>query len=129
MIRACCFAGIEDSKVSTFSAVLKAAGTPGLATVSQLDVAELGRLRPDLLVCDVDALDVDPLELLRRIRFVLPNCIIAVYTDKQTFAWSRACHLAGVNCVLAKSSDERRLTQGLQIALRSGCYTDPGFAA
>jgi DNA-binding NarL/FixJ family response regulator len=129
MVRTCCFAGLQDSKVSTFSAVLRMVGTPGLATVSQLDVAELGRLRPDVLVCDVDALDIDPLEFLRRIRFVLPRCIIAVYTDKTTSAWSLACHLAGANCLLSKSSDEHRLARGLRVALNSGCYTDPSFAA
>lgn len=129
MVRTCCFAGIQESEVSTLSAVLRAVGMPGLATVSQLDVAELGRAVPDLLVCDVDAIDIDPLELLRRIRFVLPHCVIAVYTDKSTSAWSLACHLAGANCLLSKDSDEHHLARGVRVALQSGCYTDPRFAA
>ena len=112
-----------------FSAVFKAAGAPALATLARLDVTELGRLAPDLLVCDVDELDVDPLEMLRRIRFVLPDCMIAVYTGVMKRTWGRACHLAGANCLLSKDSDERDLSEGLRGALQSGCYTDPRFAS
>ena len=112
-----------------FSAVLKATGEAPLATLARLDVPELGKLAPDLLVCDVDSIEADPLELLRQIRFVLPDCLIAVYTGDMERTWGLACHLAGANCLLAKDSDERRLTRGLRGALKSGCYTDPRFAA
>jgi DNA-binding NarL/FixJ family response regulator len=128
MARTCCLAGM-DGAVPMFSAVFKAAGEQGLATVARLDVVELGRLSPDVLVCDLDDIDVDPLELLRQVRFVLPDCLIAVYTGVIERKWGRACHLAGANCLLAKSSDERRLSDGLRDALLSGCYTDPRFAA
>jgi DNA-binding NarL/FixJ family response regulator len=100
-----------------------------LATIARLDVAILGRLKPDLLVCDIDAVEVDRLELLRRIRFVVPECLIAVYTGVIRQSWSLACHLAGANCLLAKDSDERGLTEGVHDAMQSGCYTDPHFAA
>ena len=63
-----------------FSAVLKAAGESPLATLARLDVPELGRLVPNILICDVDATATDSLELLRQIRFVLPECLIAVYS-------------------------------------------------
>jgi DNA-binding NarL/FixJ family response regulator len=112
-----------------FSAVFKTAGVPALATIAKLDVRELGRVRPDLLVCDVDDSLVDKLELLRRIRFVLPECVIAVYTGVSEQAWVRSCHLAGANCLLSKASDERHLARALRSALATGCYTDPRFAA
>jgi len=67
--------------------------------------------------------------LLRRIRFVLPECVIAVYTGVMDRTWTRACHLAGANCLLSKDSSERDLAAGLRGALASGCYTDPRFAA
>src|ERR1700677_228466 len=119
MARTCCLAGM-DGAVPIFSAVFKAAGEPALATVARLNVAELGRLVPDVLVCDLDDLDVDPLELLRQIRFVLPDCLIAVYTGVVEREWGRACHLAGANCLLAKGSSARRLSEGLRNALSSG---------
>jgi DNA-binding NarL/FixJ family response regulator len=112
-----------------FSAVFTAAGEPALATLARLDVTELGRLAPDLLVCDIDALKVSPLEFLRQVRFVLPECMIAVYTGSEKQAWSLECQLAGANCLLSKASSEADLAKGIRGALRSGCYTDPRFAA
>jgi DNA-binding NarL/FixJ family response regulator len=129
MVRTNCLAGIDVEIVPMFSAVFKSAGGTALATVAHLDVAALAKLAPDLLVCDIDDLEVDPLELLRRIRFVLPDCLIAVYTGVVTTAWGRACHLAGANCLLAKDATQVELALGLRVALRSGCYTDPRFAA
>jgi DNA-binding NarL/FixJ family response regulator len=118
-----------DGAVPMFSAVFKAAGEPILAVVASLNVAELGRLSPDVLVCDLDEVDADPLELLRQLRFVLPDCLIVVYSGLMDRVWSRSCHLAGANCLLAKTSGERALSSGLRGALVSGCYTDPQFAA
>ncbi len=128
MISVCGLAGIDPSLVSTFIAVLRGAGVFTSPTVVNLRVLELGKLRPDLLICDVDNLEVDALELLRRIRFVLPDCIIAVYTGTGERTWGLACHVSGVNCVLSKSTGEAALAQGIRSALLSGCYTDPAIA-
>jgi DNA-binding NarL/FixJ family response regulator len=129
MARTCCLAGIDREITPLFGAVFRAAGVPSAPKHAGLNASELGRLHPDLLVCDVDDSDVDALELLRRIRFVLPECVIAVYTGVMDSTWSRACHLAGANCLLSKDSSERDLAAGLRGALASGCYTDPRFAA
>jgi DNA-binding NarL/FixJ family response regulator len=115
--------------IPKFGAVLRAAGVPTTAKIARLDVTELGRLAPDLLICDIDGSEVDALELLRQIRFVLPECLIAVYTGMMKRTWGLACHLAGVNCMLSKDADEAALAEGVRDALYSGCYTDPRFAA
>jgi DNA-binding NarL/FixJ family response regulator len=115
--------------VPLFSAAFKAAGESAHPTLARLDVAELKRRAPDVLVCDLDDIVADPLELLRQIRFVLPECLIAVYTSVAKTTWGFACHLAGANCLLSKKSGARALSIGLRGALRSGCYTDPRFAA
>jgi DNA-binding NarL/FixJ family response regulator len=112
-----------------FEAVLRTAGETNIVVVERLNVSDLGRLTPSLLICDIDNVTGDPIELLRQIRFVLPNCIIAVFTGIVTYARSRVCHLAGANCLLAKGSSETQLALGLRDALVSGCYTDPSFAA
>jgi CheY-like chemotaxis protein len=125
----CCLAGIDAESAPNFSAIFKVAGLSGLATIARLDVAALGRLAPDLIVCDVDGLDVDALELLRQIRFVLPDCVLAVYTGVMKRAWGLACHLAGANCLLSKDATEAELSEGVRDALQSGCFTDPRFAA
>jgi DNA-binding NarL/FixJ family response regulator len=129
MARTCCLAGIDGAMVPMFSAVFKAAGEPALATLARLDVVELGKLSPDVLICDVDDVTSDPLELLRQLRFVLPECLIAVYSGIMEQSWGRSCHLAGANCLLSKSSGEDDLSEGLRAGLASGCYTDPRFAA
>jgi hypothetical protein len=42
-----------------FDAALRAAGVTTAATVARLGVTKLGRLAPDVLLCDVDTTDVD----------------------------------------------------------------------
>jgi DNA-binding NarL/FixJ family response regulator len=128
MAHVCCLAGIDPAVVPTFAAVFRAAAAGTQATITRLNVAELRRAAPDLLVCDLDSVDVDALEMLRQMRFVLPDCTIAVFTGIMKRSWGAACHLAGANCLLAKESSERRLTAGVRAAIRSGCYTDPRFA-
>ncbi len=112
-----------------FIAVLKRAGLPISPSVACLDVVELRKLAPDVLVADLDGLAVDSLERLRQLRFVLPACIIIVYTAKNTSAWGVEYHLAGANGVLSKASTESELAAGVRSALRRGCFTDPRLNA
>ena len=128
MARICCLA-VDPKDIPLLGAALNAAGEPGLAIVARLDVAALGKLSPDVLVADIDCQNVDPLEMLRQVRFVLPECVIVIYTGTATRAWGRACHLAGASCVLSKESGKALLVSGLQRAIQTGCFTDPRFAA
>jgi DNA-binding NarL/FixJ family response regulator len=121
-------AGNRTTRIPLLTASLASSGYENPVISSGINVSELGRAAPDLLVLDVDDLDIDPIELLRRTRFVLPNCIIAVYSDLRRSHWARSCHLAGANCMLSKHSDAAQLVAGLRQALSSGCYTDPVFA-
>jgi len=129
MARVCCLAAIDPDHVPLLGAALRGAGEPGFAIVAHLDVAALGKLAPGVLIVDIDRLDVDPLEMLRRLRFVLPECVIVVYSGAVKRSWGRACHLAGASCVLSKDSHERLLISGLRHAIQTGCFTDPRFAA
>ncbi len=129
MARVCCLAAVDPKDIPLLGAALKGAGEPGLTILADLDVAALGRLAPDVLIADVDRQKVDPLELLRQLRFVLPECVIVVYTGAETLGWSRECHLAGASCVLSKASHAPLLVSGLQHAIQTGCFTDPRFVA
>jgi DNA-binding NarL/FixJ family response regulator len=128
MTHICCLATAESKDIPLLSAVLKAAGEPALAILARLDVTELHKVGPDVLVADVDGLSIDPLEILRQLRFVLPNCVMAIYTAVTTPTWSRDCHLAGANGILSKESPESELANGLRKAIQSGCFTDPRIA-
>jgi DNA-binding NarL/FixJ family response regulator len=130
MARKNCLAGIDDANVSMLRLVMRAAGALASPKVTPLpSVTELRTIAPDLLLCDVDGSEVDKLELLRRIRFVLPQCVIVVYTGVTKRTWAVACHLAGANGMLSKESSQAELTAGLRNALKTGCFTDPRFVA
>jgi DNA-binding NarL/FixJ family response regulator len=109
MARTTCLADIDDAKVALFLHIVKDAKAPLLVTVGRVAT--------------------EPLEVLRQLRFVLPTCIIVVYTLSRKREWGLACHLAGANGVLSKTSNEGELVVGLRSSMRSGCFTDPRLAA
>lgn len=129
MARVCCLAAVDPKDIPRIGAALEGAGEVNLTILAGVDIAALARLAPDVLVADIDRQEVDALELLRQLRFVLPECVIVVYTGAVRSAWGRDCHLAGASCVLSKESRGALLVSGLQRAIRTGCYTDPRFAA
>ena len=129
MARVCCLAAVDPEVILLLGAALKGAGESGHTIVARLDVGALGKLAPNVLIADIDRLEVDPLEALRQLRFVLPECLIVVYTAGVEPSWGRACHLAGASCVLSKKSPESQLTAGLRRALHTGCFTDSRLAA
>jgi DNA-binding NarL/FixJ family response regulator len=129
MARICCLAGVDPKDIPLLAAALRGAGEPDLTIAARLDVAALRQVAPDVLIADIDGLEVDRLEMLRQLRFVLPECIIVIYTDQTESSWGRACHLAGANCLLSKEAHESQLKTGLRSAIRTGCFTDPRFAA
>ncbi len=59
-----CLAGINRSLLPMFRAALLAAGVKAVVRIAQLNVAELGKIHPDLLLCDVDQVNVDQLEFI-----------------------------------------------------------------
>ncbi len=122
-----CLARIERGTVASLSAAVVASRFPAPIVIDRVNVTQLGLLAPNILVVDIDSLDIDPVEMLRMVRFVLPACLIAVYTAKLTHEWAAACHMAGANCLLSKTSDDVAVANGLQRALFSGCFTDPSF--
>jgi DNA-binding NarL/FixJ family response regulator len=122
-------AAVDIMDIPLLASALKGAGEASLSIIAGLEVAELRKIGPGVLVADIDRLESDPLEMLRQLRFVLPDCVIVVYTANIKSSWGRACHLAGASCLLSKGSSKAGLVSGLQRAIRTGCFTDPHFAA
>lgn len=123
----CYLVGIRENAVPTLSAALVAAGYPIPKTTNEARVTALGLAHPRVLVLDLDFLDHQALEIIRQLRFVLPRCNIAVFTEKVIREWAAECHLSGATCLLAKTSDESTLAAGLKKARDFGCFTDPAF--
>ncbi len=129
MARVCCLAAIDPEDLPLLTSAMNAASAHADASVAQVDVPVLRALAPDVLVIDFDRLEADPIESIRQLRFVLPDCIIVIYTAGTNSDVIRACHNAGANCLLSKSSDEAQLAAGLRRAMWSGCFTDPRFVS
>lgn len=127
--RISCLARIEPNSVELLTNSLAAVSHVLPVVTAELRVTELGLLAPNVLVADVDGLEIDALEMVRMVRFVLPNCTIAVYTDVLKESWALACHLAGANCLLSKSTNAMQISLGLRQALEQGCFTDSSFRA
>jgi len=124
-----CLAGTKPADLPILAESLASLGFPDPLIAAQVNVTTLGLAAPDVLVLDLDAMDVDALELLRMTRFVLPLCVIAVHTGTLEQGWAAACHLAGATCILSKKSDVDHITSGLRRAMTTGCFTDATFAA
>jgi DNA-binding NarL/FixJ family response regulator len=122
-------AGNRGVFVPLLTAALDLLGYTHPRITDGIGITDVGRAAPDLLVLDLDAVETNPIELLRMTRFVLPTCMIAVYSSTLQLSWAHACHLAGANCILSKSSDVTQIAAGLRQGITKGCFTDPSFVA
>jgi DNA-binding NarL/FixJ family response regulator len=128
MARACCLAAVAPESLPALATALAALAFAD-TTVTNFDIALLCSLDPEVLVIDVDQLSIDPLEALRQLRFMLPDCIIIAYTAGFQHSIVRGCHNAGANAVLSKASGPAQLVSGLRDVLATNCFTDPLFTA
>jgi DNA-binding NarL/FixJ family response regulator len=95
-----------------------------------LGVAKLGKHGPSVLMMDFDHIRSDKFETIRQVRFVLPECAIAVISSTNlNRRWARRCHMAGANGVFPGGLPVRRLVAALKRAVETGCFTDPAFKA
>jgi DNA-binding NarL/FixJ family response regulator len=127
MVRACCLVAIRPEDVPRLTVAINAAFEEVKTTVAQPDIALLNALAPDIIAVDIDQLEIDPIEMLRQLRFVCPDSTIVAFTGSTDASLVRGCHNAGANCLLSKDSNGTQLSAGLRRGMRSGCYTDPHF--
>jgi DNA-binding NarL/FixJ family response regulator len=96
-------------------------------TIALFDVAMLHALNPAVIVVDIDSMKTEPLEALRQLRFVLPNCALVVYAGRLTPSQLPALRNAGSNAVLAKGSSDAEVVAGLRCTTAGGFFSDPNF--
>jgi DNA-binding NarL/FixJ family response regulator len=121
------FLGPKPETEEYFDSILRAAGFANSGSSAELHVGDVAKAAPSFFLVDFVDLDVDQLESLRQVRFVLPECVIAVYSEEPAAGWARECHLAGANAMLSKSSNRSDVSAAIKRSIRSGCYTDPNF--
>jgi DNA-binding NarL/FixJ family response regulator len=129
MARICCFARIDPAVLTRLTSALALAGDVTSPVVAELDIRALAKLRPDLLIADLDHLATDPLEVLRQIRFVLPTCVIAILSADERRGWALDAHMAGANAVISLQATNEEIAMGINNAVMNGCFTDPRFVA
>lgn len=88
---------------------------------------EIARVRPDVLLIDVDFVPVDVISELRVARDVAPDCTICAYTGTADEQWVAACVRAGANCVLSKLATPSEIIHGILRARRLGSFVDDHF--
>lgn len=123
----CAVLGCDKSVAGHLGEVLIEAGYDRPQYSEDVRVARMGRYSPRVLLIDFDHLRSDKLESTRQLRFVLPNCAIAVVSSNSQHDWARQCHMAGANGVLSSGSSVQQMVVGVRIADSTGCYTDPAF--
>lgn len=125
----CAVLSRDKDVAKLFSKVLLEAGYDWPQRSDDVRVTNLRAYEPRVLMIDVDHIRSDKLESIRQLRFVLPDCAIAVVSSNLQRSWAKQCHMAGANGVLSSGSGARRMIAGLQSAVRNGCFTDPDFVA
>ncbi len=88
MAKTACLAGIDRAHTPMMPTALTLAAPKMRAEIARIDVVELRALVPALLICDIDDVSSDPLETLRQVRFVVPGCVIGVYTKTAELSWA-----------------------------------------
>ena len=124
----CAILGRNDEVANLLSDILQRAGFDSPRRSEHLQVAKLAAYAPEALMIDFDHFSNEKLESVRQIRFVLPECAIAVVSSNLTSKWAAQCHMAGANGVLSRTAGSERMLGGLQSAVLTGCYTDPDFS-
>jgi len=78
----------------------------------------LRELRPHILITDIKMPGIDGLEMVRRIRGLLPNAKVIVITAYEQFDYARQAIKTGVKDFIVKPIDDDQLTDALREAVR-----------
>lgn len=92
-----------------------------------MSLEEIGRHEPAVVFIDIDFIDADPIDALRRLRALVPNATLCAYTGNGESGWAAACSRAGANCVISKSATPIEIVDGINLALRVGAFVDHRF--
>src|SRR5579862_8955098 len=121
--------GYNREVADVFSEALVQGGYAVPQRSENIHVTALGTYNPSVVMIDFDHLHQDKLEATRQLRFVLPNCAIAIVSSVLQRSWARQCHMAGASAVLDSAQSASELLAGLREADASGCFTGRTFTS
>ena len=119
-----CLVALRFDDLPILNTALDLVGVPQSVSM-ELNPTAIKSLAPEVVVLDIDDLNIDPFETLRRLRFVLPDCMMIVYTNVLSSEWCRGCRLAGVSGIRSERSDVGAVEFGIRPTIQNGCFTDP----
>lgn len=100
------------------------------ATVTSLTwdkLEEVGTLRPDIVVLDLDRAEGGPEAFITRLRRLCPKVLLLSFGSMLSADVSRRCLQLGVRAFLPRSADVPKLIQALVVVARNGLYLDADY--
>ncbi len=104
--------------------LLSDAGFQVVVALETLALDEIARNEPCVVFVDVDFIDVEPILAIRRLRNIVPDATLCVYTGRDQVEWAAACSRAGANGIISKSAAPSEIIAGIQRAVRVGSFID-----
>ena len=71
------------------------------------------RFRPDAVVLDIQLPGIGGLEVLRRIKRIMPRCVVVMLTNFRQGPFEEACRTAGADAFFHKASEFERVSEFL----------------
>lgn len=109
------------------------AAEPGWEVVGEADdgvegLTLLNRLRPDVLVVDLQMPAMSGLDVLREARISMPTTRVILFSMHAEDAYVREALAAGATGYVLKDADAAELVHAIRVALQGGRYLSPALA-
>jgi two-component system, NarL family, response regulator NreC len=109
------------------------AAEPGWEVVGEADdgshgLALVNRLRPDVLVVDLQMPEMSGLDVLRHARLAIPSTRVILFSMHAEDAYVREALAEGAAGYVLKDADAAELVHAIRVALQGGRYLSPALA-
>lgn len=111
MATICCLVGASSEGVFHLVTAFATVAPEMEINVALFDVEMLEALSPQIIVIDTDSMKSEPLEALRQLRAVLPQCVLLAFATSADAASN--FQRAGATAIILKSSTDAEVEAAL----------------
>ena len=86
------------------------------------------KIKPDMVMLDIQVPSLNGLEILRRIRENLPNCSVLLFSAYFSTSMVRAAMKAGVNGMIEKTAGLPEMEKAIRAVVDGGTYIGPSVS-